>query len=34
MEKHYAHGPDLHVLFNDFIQAFDSVNSENFLRYV
>jgi hypothetical protein len=28
MEKHYEHGLDLHVLFTDFTQAFDSVNSE------
>jgi sorting nexin-29 len=26
MEKHYAHALDLHVLFIDFTQAFDSVN--------
>jgi hypothetical protein len=28
MEKHYAHGIDLRVLFIDFTQAFDSVNKE------
>jgi hypothetical protein len=28
MEKHYAHGLHLHVLFIDFTQAFDSVNRE------
>jgi hypothetical protein len=30
MEKHYAHGVDLHVLFTDFAQAFDCVNRNNF----
>jgi hypothetical protein len=28
MEKHYAHGLDLHVLFTDYTQAFDNVNRE------
>jgi hypothetical protein len=28
MQKHYAYGLDLHVLFTDFTQAFDSVNRE------
>jgi hypothetical protein len=32
MEKHYAHGLDLHVLFTDFTEAFDSVNREKLLE--
>jgi hypothetical protein len=28
MEKHYAHGLDLHVLFIEFTQAFVCVNGE------
>jgi hypothetical protein len=28
MEKPYAHGLDLHVMFTDFTQAFESVNRE------
>jgi hypothetical protein len=32
MKKHYGHGIDLHVLFIDFTQAFDSVNREKFFE--
>jgi methylaspartate ammonia-lyase len=28
MEKHYVHGLDLHVLFTDFTEPFDSVNRQ------